>query len=73
MRGRIRFFAGLAALLSLVALPTTAGAHPEDGDHDDAPGEAGTYTGARARATSTPSGTVSTRRSFSECPPPSAP
>lgn len=32
-----------AAALSLLAMPGIAGAHP-DGDHDDAPGEAGSYT-----------------------------
>jgi hypothetical protein len=34
---------GIAAF-SLAALPSPAGAHPEDGDHDDQTGEAGGYT-----------------------------
>lgn len=34
----------LIAALSLLALPGPAGADPEDGDHDDQPGEMGSYT-----------------------------
>lgn len=44
MKPTIRRAFVLAASLSLVALPGTAFAHPEDGDHDDQPGEAGSYT-----------------------------
>ncbi len=37
----------LMTLMAMLALPGPAGAHPEDGDvdHDDQPGEAGSYTG----------------------------
>lgn len=44
MKRTARRALALAASLSLLALPGTALAHPEDGDHDDQPGEAGGYT-----------------------------
>ena len=45
MRHTARRFLVLLAALSLLALPAPAGAHPDDdGDHDDQPGEAGSYT-----------------------------
>lgn len=44
-----------AAALSLLALPGVAGAHPDE-DHDDAPGEAGSYTSRESTKTLHPLG-----------------
>jgi hypothetical protein len=45
MRSRAQRLGLLAVAMSLVVLPAVpSGAHPEDGDHDDQPGEAGSYT-----------------------------
>lgn len=44
MSTRARRLLVLTAALSLLLTPGVAGAHPDDGDHDDQPGEAGSYT-----------------------------
>ncbi|MQA60485.1 MAG: hypothetical protein GEU86_03120 [Actinophytocola sp.] len=44
MSTRARRLLALTAALWLLLTPGMAGAHPEDGDHDDQPGEFGSYT-----------------------------
>jgi hypothetical protein len=45
MRSRAQRLGLLAVAMSLVIMPAApSGAHPDEGDHDDQPGEAGSYT-----------------------------